>query len=393
MILARKKMTISHAAGTLLILLMATLPGVSLSQSAADYMPGTYPAESRFSQTITDPDDQSQDDGLDVIIRLLSLDEQSPDYIRYDLDRREEGSDPFPYNFNAHGDTLYTSLDGLVDLSVFDGFDLDADLDARLDIIRLSAGIGEEWLMTGQEITLPVPDEIKNLMPPATELSDSMDVTLSVSNQRHDNEELELPYGLLEVVTFRPSLSLEIAFGIRVLGRERTETFDLLDDYGITLQFAPGYGLVREKSEAETITLGNNLLDLELELAQIEGREIVLKSFDGSRDTSADAVRQEAEADKPGKITLKANYPNPFNAATTLSFELFEPGSVDVRIYDQQGRLVDVPVSGRSMSAGTHAIRYQADNLSSGAYIYRIQFTAERESRTVSQGGQFMLIK
>ncbi len=390
MFLPRKKMTISNAAGTLLIFLMTTLPVASLSQNAADYMPGAYPAESRFDQTITDPDDQSQDDGLDVIIRLLSLDEQSPDHIRYDLDRREEGADPFPYNFNAHGDTLYTTLEGLVDLSFFDEFGLDIDLDARLDVMRLSAGIGQGWLMTEQEVTIPVPEEIKDEVPA---VSDSMDVTLRVSNQRQDDELLELPYGDLEVVTFRPSLSIDVTVYVEFFGQKTPFTFDLLDDYGITFQFATGYGLVREKSEPEIIEFRDSDLDIEMEFAQIEGREIVLKSFDDSRDTSAGADNQEAEAEKPGMITLNANYPNPFNAATTLSFELFESGSVDVRIYDQQGRLVDIPVSGRSMSAGKHAIRYQADNLSSGAYIYRIQFTAERESRTVSPGGQFMLIK
>lgn len=74
----------------------------------------------------------------------------------------------------------------------------------------------------------------------------------------------------------------------------------------------------------------------------------------------------------PNNISLNQNFPNPFNPTTQITYNL--PAQADVRldIYDMTGRLVVTLVDG-SVHAGSHTVTFDAANLSSGIYIYRLQ--------------------
>lgn len=84
-----------------------------------------------------------------------------------------------------------------------------------------------------------------------------------------------------------------------------------------------------------------------------------------------EATSTEIFDGNPDTFKLHQNYPNPFNPSTNLSFDLPEPSVVQVSVYDIMGRKVAEPVN-QSFSAGTHTISFDAGNLSSGTYIYRI---------------------
>lgn len=73
----------------------------------------------------------------------------------------------------------------------------------------------------------------------------------------------------------------------------------------------------------------------------------------------------------PASIALLANYPNPFNPATTISFSLLEPAVVDLRVYDYLGRAVAVLAQGR-FQAGRHSVRFDASDHPSGIYFARL---------------------
>ncbi len=64
-------------------------------------------------------------------------------------------------------------------------------------------------------------------------------------------------------------------------------------------------------------------------------------------------------------------YPNPFNPTTTLSFELPDAGFVTLAVYDVSGRQVAELVDGWR-GAGTHEVTFDASNLASGVYIYKL---------------------
>jgi len=65
------------------------------------------------------------------------------------------------------------------------------------------------------------------------------------------------------------------------------------------------------------------------------------------------------------------NYPNPFNAATNISFSLPQASDVRLDIYDMLGRKVSSLVN-EYMFAGYHTVVWKPDGLGSGMYFYRI---------------------
>jgi hypothetical protein len=65
-------------------------------------------------------------------------------------------------------------------------------------------------------------------------------------------------------------------------------------------------------------------------------------------------------------------YPNPFNAVTTLSYDLPEPGFVSLRVFDALGRTAAVLTNG-TMAAGNHRVSFDGGNLASGTYYARFE--------------------
>lgn len=73
----------------------------------------------------------------------------------------------------------------------------------------------------------------------------------------------------------------------------------------------------------------------------------------------------------PLKFSLSQNYPNPFNPATKIDFALPNDGNVMMKIYDLSGREL-VTVINEFRSAGYYTIDFNAANLASGIYYYKI---------------------
>ena len=74
----------------------------------------------------------------------------------------------------------------------------------------------------------------------------------------------------------------------------------------------------------------------------------------------------------PTVYSLSQNYPNPFNPATTIKFGIPQAADVTVKIYDILGQEVKTLMN-RNLAAGFHTVNFNASNLISGMYIYRIQ--------------------
>ena len=94
----------------------------------------------------------------------------------------------------------------------------------------------------------------------------------------------------------------------------------------------------------------------------------------------------ESGGDLPAEFNLGQNYPNPFNPSTTISYELPEPTRVQLNVFDMLGREVAVLVDGEK-AAGRHAVRFNAEGLTSGIYVYRIH------AGTFTQTRKFTLMK
>jgi len=74
----------------------------------------------------------------------------------------------------------------------------------------------------------------------------------------------------------------------------------------------------------------------------------------------------------PNTFSLSRNYPNPFNASTTISYDLPTQSEVKIEIYDLLGRKIETLLAG-TQPAGSHSVVWNAEDASSGVYFYRIE--------------------
>ncbi len=68
---------------------------------------------------------------------------------------------------------------------------------------------------------------------------------------------------------------------------------------------------------------------------------------------------------------LEQNYPNPFNPSTTIDFALTKSGQTKLQVFDIKGALVKTLLD-RFLDSGPHEILFDAENLASGIYYYRL---------------------
>jgi hypothetical protein len=73
----------------------------------------------------------------------------------------------------------------------------------------------------------------------------------------------------------------------------------------------------------------------------------------------------------PGRFNLSQNYPNPFNPTTSINFDIPVDSKVTISLFDLSGREVAKLVND-FRTAGYYSVSFNASNLSSGTYFYRI---------------------
>ena len=80
----------------------------------------------------------------------------------------------------------------------------------------------------------------------------------------------------------------------------------------------------------------------------------------------------KVDLDIPSEFVLEQNYPNPFNPSTTIKFGLPFESVVKITVFNSIGENVRELVNSK-MPAGYHTVSFDASNLTSGIYFYRIQ--------------------
>jgi hypothetical protein len=91
------------------------------------------------------------------------------------------------------------------------------------------------------------------------------------------------------------------------------------------------------------------------------------------------SVEQE-DGNLPLQFALEQNYPNPFNPSTEIQYSVPTSGQVTLKIFNVLGEEVATLVNG-TQSAGTHAVTFDASQLSSGVYMYQIHAGANTSTR------------
>jgi len=96
----------------------------------------------------------------------------------------------------------------------------------------------------------------------------------------------------------------------------------------------------------------------------------------------------DASADEeiPEAFTLTQNYPNPFNPSTQIRFAIPEQAHVTLNVYNLLGQQIARLVN-ETRQPGWHDVTFDASELSSGIYIYRLDADGYMETR------QMMFVK
>ncbi|MCP4583585.1 MAG: T9SS type A sorting domain-containing protein [candidate division Zixibacteria bacterium] len=97
------------------------------------------------------------------------------------------------------------------------------------------------------------------------------------------------------------------------------------------------------------------------------------------------SIHDDREASLPGVLAI-GNYPNPFNAQTTISYRLPAASRVTLDIYDILGRKI-IKLVDCDQSAGSHQVAWDASGVSSGIYFYRIR------AGNIAETGQMVFLR
>jgi hypothetical protein len=111
--------------------------------------------------------------------------------------------------------------------------------------------------------------------------------------------------------------------------------------------------------------------------------DVAISNIGGNVLTGTAIEDEDVAGELPDKFNLQQNYPNPFNPSTSISFDLASMGVVNLDVYNLLGQRVASLVDGREMAAGTHSVRFDAANLSSGTYLYVLKTAHHVETRTM----------
>lgn len=90
----------------------------------------------------------------------------------------------------------------------------------------------------------------------------------------------------------------------------------------------------------------------------------------------------EESINQANNFRLSQNYPNPFNPSTTISFSLPKKEFVTLKIYDVLGKEITTLVN-EELNAGSYKNDWNAGNLASGIYFYRLQAGKYNETRKI----------
>ena len=131
-------------------------------------------------------------------------------------------------------------------------------------------------------------------------------------------------------------------------------------------------------------TMNQNGAAFGLFAALPDGTVVEFPAVGGGGNDGADRLAGETLV--PETFGLDQNYPNPFNPTTVISFSLPSSAQVDLKVYNVLGQTVRTLVD-QYLEAGIHEVQFDAGNLSSGMYFYKIKADDYQDTR------KMMLVK
>ena len=91
----------------------------------------------------------------------------------------------------------------------------------------------------------------------------------------------------------------------------------------------------------------------------------------------------EIDLGNPTQYSLEQNYPNPFNPNTTIKFSIPRADNVKIKLFNLLGQEVETIID-ETLEAGTHSINFNAQNINSGVYLYKIETGSYVQTRKMT---------
>lgn len=107
------------------------------------------------------------------------------------------------------------------------------------------------------------------------------------------------------------------------------------------------------------------------------GASVNIEAEDPSWVNSDIVVPVKEESIVPDEFILKQNYPNPFNPRTTIEFSIAQESRVSLRVYNILGEVVAKLIEGESMNAGVYRVKWDAQGVPSGVYLYEMNVNGD----------------
>lgn len=142
------------------------------------------------------------------------------------------------------------------------------------------------------------------------------------------------------------------------LSSDKFNNFEVTEEnvYGIQIDFEAGKKYVKSKFESGIALI-----------SEIPNKE-ALTEMDGDNSSSKESYFKAS------------NSPNPFNPSTTITYTLPQPTYVTISVYDRLGRQVET-LTDQNQESGEHSVDFDASELPTGIYFYRIKTPEKTEVR------------
>ncbi len=197
----------------------------------------------------------------------------------------------------------------------------------------------------------------------------------------------------------------------RTVGTPSQETINLITDVTAIVnngQLAPTQGAILNSNlqTANTHINQNHFVLALIDFALAEFRILVLhnsgmlsasnaQGLDGTADYIIAVIRGGNDKGQNNYVqektfSLKQNYPNPFNPSTTIEYSIPNNSFVTVKVYDIQGKEVASLIN-KEQNAGSYITAWDATNVSSGVYFYKL--TAQGSNGSFTQTKKMLLSK
>lgn len=155
------------------------------------------------------------------------------------------------------------------------------------------------------------------------------------------------------------NLNWSTATEINNSGFEIERRYDKTD--WLEIGFVPGHGTTTEKQNYSYIDQNVNAGIYSYRLKQVD--------FDGTFEYSNEIL---VNVTASLAFTLDQNFPNPFNPNTLIKYSIPKSSQVSLKIFNTLGQEMETLVN-EEKQVGTYEVNWNASNLQSGVYFYRLQ--------------------